>query len=227
VPESLSTIWYIGNNMIVTKVELKKARTDRGGFTNKQMKMAQKWYPGVKRWAMNLVGKEIPDNSWKLFIDARLITYKVVKSTVINPMSRPDGWDWKPQKGDIPTVKIKSKKNKNKGKKKKRRQKIGKQDDKDFYASREWRELRVRILEWHECKCMMCGESPRVHGIIIHVDHIKPRSKYPELSLVFNNLQLLCEACNLGKSNKYETDWRPNTEEDLDLKHLESIGSFV
>ena len=79
----------------------------------------------------------------------------------------------------------------------------------EFYSSREWRTLRVRVLEQYQCKCMMCGESPKVHGIVIHVDHIKPRSNYPELALTFSNLQLLCEACNLGKSNKYDTDWRP------------------
>jgi 5-methylcytosine-specific restriction endonuclease McrA len=56
---------------------------------------------------------------------------------------------------------------------------------------------------------MLCGRSKRKHGVVIHVDHIKPKSKYPELALEYNNLQLLCEDCNLGKSNKYETDYRP------------------
>jgi len=44
---------------------------------------------------------------------------------------------------------------------------------------------------------------------VLHVDHIKPRSKYPELSLTFSNLQILCEDCNFGKSNIDQTDWRP------------------
>ena len=88
-------------------------------------------------------------------------------------------------------------------------QKIKKAHDPNFYYSDEWRILRVRVLEKYECKCMMCGRSPKDHKIIIHVDHIKPISKYPELCLEFNNLQLLCEDCNIGKSNKYETDYRP------------------
>ena len=50
---------------------------------------------------------------------------------------------------------------------------------------------------------MVCGSTER-----IHVDHIKPRSKYPELELDINNLQVLCEDCNIGKSNIDETDWR-------------------
>tara|TARA_R110002167_G_scaffold20891_2_gene76088 strand:+ start:1440 stop:2018 length:579 start_codon:yes stop_codon:yes gene_type:complete len=79
-----------------------------------------------------------------------------------------------------------------------------------FYKSRAWRELRVAILEKYECKCMMCGCSPKEHGIVVHVDHIKPRSTHPHLELKEDNLQILCEDCNLGKSNYYITDWRPN-----------------
>lgn len=80
----------------------------------------------------------------------------------------------------------------------------------DFYSSPEWRSLRAQVLEQYSCECMMCGRTPASHGIVIHVDHIKPISKYPKLKLDKSNLQLLCEDCNLGKSNKYETDWRPN-----------------
>ncbi|MFC6439812.1 HNH endonuclease [Bowmanella sp. JS7-9] len=34
---------------------------------------------------------------------------------------------------------------------------------------------------------------------MLHVDHVKPRAKFPELALDINNLQILCETCNLGK----------------------------
>jgi len=78
----------------------------------------------------------------------------------------------------------------------------------DFYASTAWKELRVGVIEEYGAQCAMCGRSPKEHGIVIHVDHIKPRSKHPELSLDFNNLQILCEDCNLGKMANYETDWR-------------------
>jgi hypothetical protein len=50
----------------------------------------------------------------------------------------------------------------------------------------------------------------------MHVDHIKPRSKYPDLELSRQNLQVLCEDCNLGKSNKYEDDWRNSDTSDSD-----------
>lgn len=76
-----------------------------------------------------------------------------------------------------------------------------------FYASREWRTIRYMALNHYGNTCMACGISPK-QGAIIHVDHIKPRSVFPELSLDFSNLQILCEDCNIGKSNKSKTDWR-------------------
>ena len=77
-----------------------------------------------------------------------------------------------------------------------------------FYASRDWRELRYLALKNTDGRCMCCGASQK-DGIQLHVDHIKPRSKYPELQLSLSNLQVLCQDCNLGKSNWDETDWRP------------------
>lgn len=76
-----------------------------------------------------------------------------------------------------------------------------------FYSSREWRTIRYMALNHYGNTCMACGVSPK-QGAIIHVDHIKPRSVFPELSLDFSNLQILCEDCNIGKSNKSKTDWR-------------------
>lgn len=75
---------------------------------------------------------------------------------------------------------------------------------KEFYKTREWREVRYKALVKFGKKCQACGET----GGYIHVDHILPRSKYPERELDINNLQVLCEACNIGKSNTDTTDWR-------------------
>jgi hypothetical protein len=76
-----------------------------------------------------------------------------------------------------------------------------------FYESPEWQELRYRALEFHGAKCAACGRTAK-NQVILHVDHIKPRSRYPELELDFSNIQVLCHECNLGKSNHYTTDWR-------------------
>lgn len=78
----------------------------------------------------------------------------------------------------------------------------------NFYKSDEWRSLRYRVLKCHHGCCDLCGRSRAKHGVILHVDHIKPRSLFPELELEITNMQVLCEECNLGKSNKDETDWR-------------------
>lgn len=75
---------------------------------------------------------------------------------------------------------------------------------KEFYKTREWREVRYKALVKFGKKCQACGETSGY----IHVDHILPRSKHPERELDINNLQVLCEACNIGKSNTDTTDWR-------------------
>lgn len=92
--------------------------------------------------------------------------------------------------------------------KKEKRKPRPRQSDKEFYYGNGWRELRYRVLKKYGATCMVCNRD-RTHGIVIHVDHIKPRSKFPELELDESNLQVLCEDCNLGKSNRDEIDWRP------------------
>ena len=81
-----------------------------------------------------------------------------------------------------------------------------KQSSKEFYKSDAWRDLRYRALKLHGRQCQCCGAKPP--KVVLHVDHIKPRSRFPELELDINNLQVLCEDCNLGKSNKDCIDYR-------------------
>lgn len=75
-----------------------------------------------------------------------------------------------------------------------------------FYGSRPWFELRYKALLKHGRKCQCCGAIPP--DVVLHVDHIKPRSLCPALELEIDNLQILCKECNLGKSNIDETDFR-------------------
>lgn len=76
-----------------------------------------------------------------------------------------------------------------------------------FFLSRDWRELRFKILRKYGFCCMACGARPP--SVVLHVDHIKPRSKFPHLEMSADNLQVLCAACNQGKSNLFEDDLRP------------------
>lgn len=80
---------------------------------------------------------------------------------------------------------------------------------KSFYASWEWAQLRYEALQLHGKQCMCCGWTP-APGKDGHlcVDHIKPRSKFPELELDLGNMQILCSLCNRGKSNIHQDDFR-------------------
>ena len=116
---------------------------------------------------------------------------------------------WKPGPGEDSIKKIKKKSSKRKSKIQRKKSRRKKGSEEDFYDSREWRKLRYQVIRKYGGRCMACGRSKQKHGVTIHVDHIKPRSKYPHLALISENLQILCEDCNLGKSNLDETDWRP------------------
>jgi 5-methylcytosine-specific restriction endonuclease McrA len=80
---------------------------------------------------------------------------------------------------------------------------------KDFYTSPAWRRLRYVALranreKYGKLTCVVCG------GIAgpFHVDHIEPLSKNWARRLDPTNLQVMDEACNLGKSNTDRIDWR-------------------
>ena len=73
-----------------------------------------------------------------------------------------------------------------------------------FYQSPEWIVLRKRVFEKYGSQCMNLECNSREN---IHVDHIKPRSKYPSRELEFENLQLLCRTCNLKKGDSDSDDW--------------------
>jgi hypothetical protein len=78
----------------------------------------------------------------------------------------------------------------------------------EFYKSWEWKALRYDVLQQHERRCMCCGAGPS-SGIRIVVDHIKPVRWYWHLRLHPDNLQVLCDDCNMGKGSRDETDFRP------------------
>lgn len=61
--------------------------------------------------------------------------------------------------------------------------------------------LRYNILKRDGYKCQICGATAS-DGVKLHVDHIIPVSKGGHT--VPENLRVLCENCNLGKSDKME-----------------------
>ena len=73
-----------------------------------------------------------------------------------------------------------------------------------FYSLRAWKRLRYEALRLYGRECAAC----KTKAGPLHIDHIKPRSKHPELQFEITNLQVLCESCNLGKGSWDGTDWR-------------------
>lgn len=65
--------------------------------------------------------------------------------------------------------------------------------------------LRWQVFQRDQWKCVSCGRNSH-NGAILHVDHIIPRSLGGIDAL--ENFQTLCEACNIGKSNRDTTDLR-------------------
>jgi len=60
--------------------------------------------------------------------------------------------------------------------------------------------LRFFVLSRDNFKCCACGASPaKDPAVNLHIDHIIPWSKGGET--VIENLQTLCQNCNLGKSD--------------------------
>lgn len=86
--------------------------------------------------------------------------------------------------------------------------------ERDFFTSTRWKRLRFEVLSESNGRCVLCGRSYREHGVAMEVDHIKPRSRFPRLSLDKANLQVLCEDCNRGKGNRDTTDWRSGVDDE-------------
>lgn len=60
--------------------------------------------------------------------------------------------------------------------------------------------LRFLVMKRDRFTCQSCGRSPAIHpGVVLHADHILAWDLGGET--VLDNLQTLCETCNLGKSN--------------------------
>lgn len=78
---------------------------------------------------------------------------------------------------------------------------------KKFYASLEWKKVRYDVLKESNGRCCLCGRSAK-DGVVLQVDHIVPLSKDWSKRLDKSNLQVLCEDCNLGKSNRDSINWK-------------------
>lgn len=61
---------------------------------------------------------------------------------------------------------------------------------------------RYSVLERAGFKCQCCGEKPRKNNnVVLHIDHIVPFSLGGGDNI--ENLQVLCDKCNISKSNRF------------------------
>lgn len=68
--------------------------------------------------------------------------------------------------------------------------------------------MRWQVFQRDNWRCVACGRNSE-NGLILHIDHIIPRSKGGQDHL--DNYQTLCETCNIGKSNRDQTNLRDRT----------------
>lgn len=59
---------------------------------------------------------------------------------------------------------------------------------------------RLKVLDRDNFRCVLCGRTPATElGVKLHIDHKIPFSQGGESTI--DNLQTLCQDCNLGKSD--------------------------
>ena len=64
---------------------------------------------------------------------------------------------------------------------------------------------RYNVLRRDRFRCVLCGASPATKiGCVLHVDHIRPVARGGKTEP--DNLRTLCQGCNIGKSDKIETE---------------------
>lgn len=90
---------------------------------------------------------------------------------------------------------------------------------------RKWKELRREVFKRDGERCWNCGAEP-LPNKNLHVDHIKPRSKFPELALEFSNLRVLCAECNTSKGAG-EDSRLPRVEVREETLRLSAQGSLI
>ena len=67
-----------------------------------------------------------------------------------------------------------------------------------FYNSKAWRSLSKR-KRTQQPLCESCKAEGKIKACDV-ADHIKPHRLFPEFSLVYDNLQSLCNSCHQAKS---------------------------
>src|SRR5690554_3471582 len=61
-----------------------------------------------------------------------------------------------------------------------------------------------------------------------HVEHIRPKSRFPELAHHWSNLTSACAQCNTAKGDYFDEEWPVlNPYEDCVSDHIRFLGDFI
>ncbi len=88
-------------------------------------------------------------------------------------------------------------------------------------------EVKTALIAESNGKCIYCESKVR-HVSFGDIEHLKPKSGFPELVLSWRNLGLVCQRCNNAKSNKWsDSDPIVSPFDDDPAEHLLFVGAFV
>lgn len=89
------------------------------------------------------------------------------------------------------------------------------------------REIKVQLIEEAHRKCIYC-ESPVRHVYAGDIEHIRPKSKFPDLTFEWDNLGFACQECNREKLDRWPEDPTPiNPFKDEPSTYLIAFGAFI
>ena len=67
-----------------------------------------------------------------------------------------------------------------------------------YYSNKEWAAARKHVFARDGYHCYVCNATAT------QIDHLLPKSKYPELALNLENLKPICWNCNKSKQTKVD-----------------------
>lgn len=89
-------------------------------------------------------------------------------------------------------------------------------EDLIFKYKYKWWKLRDEIIKRDDGFCQRCWHKYDIlNDKRLEVHHIKPRSKYPELTFKEDNLVTLCRTCNaqIGTKEVLDFEWKVPSDE--------------
>ena len=103
----------------------------------------------------------------------------------------------------------------------------GNSDNKDFSTRYRQPDIKDRLVVETKSKCMYC-ESKILHVSYGDIEHIKPKSKRPDLIVDWDNLGLACTKCNNNKSSYYDSSLPlVNPYEDDPSEYFKFVGPML